>query len=62
MARYTRLEESFQTIRNNKFQKISTGLARHHLQRFSASDTAASTQRNFMLFELVLLWHYLSNV
>ena len=29
-----------------KFSKISTDLARHHLQRFLASDAAASTQCN----------------
>ena len=28
-------------------QKISTRLARHHKQRFTASDAAASTQSNF---------------
>ena len=39
--------ESFQRIRNKNYQKISTGLASHHLQRFPASDSAASTQCNF---------------
>ena len=55
-------EESFQRIRNKSYPKISTGLASHHLQRFPALDAAASTQCNFMLLELVLLWHYLNNV
>ena len=46
LAYCTRLAELFQTIRNKNSQNISTGLARHHLQRFSASDAAASTQCN----------------
>ena len=44
VAYCTRLAESFWRIRNNNSQKISTGLARHHLQRFSASDASSSTQ------------------
>ena len=47
LAYCTRFAESFQRIRNNNSQKISTGLARYHLQRFSASDAAASIQCNF---------------
>ena len=32
---------------NKNSQKISTGLARHHLQRFPSSDAVASTQCSF---------------
>ena len=42
-----RLAESFKIFWNKNFQTISTRLARHHLQRFSASDAAASTQCMF---------------
>ena len=50
LAYCTRLAESFKRIRNKNSQKISTGLARHHLQRFSTSDAAVSTQCNFYAF------------
>ena len=42
-----RLAELFQRFWNKMSQKISIGLARHHIQRFSASDAAASTQSKF---------------
>ena len=41
------LAELFQKFWNKIAQKISTRLARHHKQRFSASDAAASTQSKF---------------
>ena len=41
------LAELFQKFWNKIAQKISTRLGRHHEQRFSASDAAASTQSNF---------------
>ena len=41
------LAELFQRFWNKISQKISTRLARHHIQRFSASDAAASTQSTF---------------
>ena len=41
------LAELFQILWNKNFQKIPTRLVRHHIQRFSASDAAASTQSNF---------------
>ena len=40
------LAELFQRFWYKSSQKISTGLARHHIERFSASDTAASTKKN----------------
>ena len=42
-----RIAEQFQRCWNKISQKIFKRLARHHIQRFSASDAAASTQRNF---------------
>ena len=44
VAYCTRLAESFQRFRNENAQEIYTRVARHHLQRFSVSDAAASTQ------------------
>ena len=41
------LAELFQRCLNKNFQKISTRIARHHIQRYSASDAAVSTQSNF---------------
>ena len=42
-----RFAESLWIFLNKNSQTISTKLARHHLQRFSASDAAASTQCMF---------------
>ena len=44
------LAELFQRFLNKNSQKISTRIARHHLQKYSASDAAASTQSNFCTF------------
>ena len=41
------LAELFQQFWNKIAKKISIRLARHHKQKFSASDAAASTQSNF---------------
>ena len=40
------LQRRFKELGTKILKKISTGLARHHLQIFSASDAAASTQCN----------------
>ena len=47
LVNFFSLAELFQKIWNKISHKISTRLARHHKQRFSASDAAASTQSNF---------------
>ena len=47
LVNFFSLADLFKKIWNKIAHKISTRLARHHVQRFSASDAAASTQRNF---------------
>ena len=44
------LVELFQRFWNNISRKISTRLARHHIQRFSASGAAVSTYSNFCTY------------
>ena len=46
------LAELFQRFWDKISQKISTRLDRHHMQRFSASDAAASTRSNFCTFRI----------
>ena len=41
------LPELFQRFLNKISQKISTGLAKHQIQRYSASEAAESTQSKF---------------
>ena len=50
VAYFTRLAESYRRFWNKNSQKISTKLAMHHLQRFPATDAAASTHINFCTF------------
>ena len=38
------MQSCFQRFLNENSQKISTRIVRHHIQRYSASDAAASTQ------------------
>ena len=50
---------TFQRSWDKISQNISTRLARHHIQRFSESDAAATTQNNFCAFWIGIAKHCL---